>query len=251
MINRITNYLRTAWIFCISLAIFARPVFFSIFRLPFVKLEERRACADGFIKEFSERITQVVKIHHKVTYQTPFEWRDDTRYMILSNHNSLYDIPLIYLALPHSIRMVSKKELRRIPFFGTAMINAEFIFIDRQHIAQAVIDLETARHKLETGIKLWMAPEGTRSRTGKLLPFKKGPFILALQTNAVIIPVGIKGAKEVLPPKTFRFNLNQNVEIVIGAPIDTREYTMETKELLIERVRHTIATLADEALETR
>lgn len=241
------NWLRSIWIYVASLSIIAYTIFLSLVVARFSK--PNRARVDRWIRDWARRITNVVKIHYSVYFESPLHWEEHRRYLILSNHASLYDIPLIYLAMPGSIRMLSKKELIQIPLFGHAMLKNEFLSIDRNNRKQAIKDLEIAKAKLQDGIRLWIAPEGTRSRKGKLLTFKKGAFILALQTNAIIIPVGIRGSNKVLPAKTLNFNLNQEVEVHIGKPIDTQHYTSETRDLLIEEVRKAIARLANVPFE--
>jgi 1-acyl-sn-glycerol-3-phosphate acyltransferase len=187
-----------------------------------------------------------VRIKKKVF--DPFNIRIEPgkRYIIMSNHRSHYDIPLMILSLPASIRMLTKKELFRIPLWGRGMAAGEFISIDRHNIEQAKHDLKKAREKMEDGIVLWIAPEGTRSRTGRMGPYKKGGFILAIEAGAQIIPVGIRGSEKVLPPKTWEFFLDQKVDIHIGKPIDTAAYTLENKDELIEAVRREIRILCGE-----
>lgn len=165
----------------------------------------------------------------------------------MSNHRSHYDIPLTILSLPASIRMLTKKELFKIPLWGRGMAAGEFICIDRNNIEQAKQDLKKAREKMEDGIVLWIAPEGTRSRTGRMGTFKKGGFILAIEAGAQIIPVGIRGSEKVLQPKTWEFFLDQKVDIHIGKPIDASAYTLENKDELIEAVRRKISILCGEA----
>jgi len=236
------NWLKSAWIYFISLGIIGYTVFLS---LVVARLRKpNRAKIDKWIRDWARRIIYAVKIDYSVHYESPINWEKNRCYLILSNHASLYDIPLIYLALPGSIRMLAKKELIQIPLFGKAMLKNEFLSIDRNNRKQAIRDLEIAKSKLEDGIRLWIAPEGTRSRTGSLLQFKKGAFMLALQTNAIIIPIGIRGSNKVLPAKTLQFNLNQHVEVHIGKPIDTSQYIFETRDALIHEVRQTIAKLA-------
>ena len=102
---------------------------------------------------------------------------------------------------------------------------------------------------MESGIVLWIAPEGTRSRTGRMGPLKKGGFIMAIESGATIIPVGIQGSETVLKPKTWEFFLRQKVAITIGSPIEASAYTMEQKDQLLEDVRESIARLCGEAEE--
>jgi len=171
------------------------------------------------------------------------------RYIIMSNHRSHYDIPLLTLTMPGSLRMLTKKELFKIPIYGPGLTAGEFISIDRSDLEQAKKDLAFAREKMESGIVLWIAPEGTRSRTGRMGPFKKGGFIMAIESGATIIPVGIQGSETVLKPKTWEFFLRQKVAITIGSPIEASAYAMEQKDQLLEDVRESIARLCGEAEE--
>jgi 1-acyl-sn-glycerol-3-phosphate acyltransferase len=213
----------------------------------YVKRGYPRKDGDGLLHWWSNGLVNAVRI--KKTVFDPFNIRikPGKRYIIMSNHRSHYDIPLMILSLPASIRMLTKKELFRIPLWGRGMAAGEFISIDRHNIQQAKHDLKKAREKMEDGIVLWIAPEGTRSRTGRMGPYKKGGFILAIEAGAKIIPVGIRGSEKVLPPKTWEFFLDQKVDVHIGKPIDASAYTLEHKDELIEAVRREISILCDKA----
>jgi 1-acyl-sn-glycerol-3-phosphate acyltransferase len=175
---------------------------------------------------------------HKVTLQA------GRPYIIMSNHRSHYDIPLIFVSLPGSIRMLTKKELFRTPIWGRALKAAEFLSIDRHNHQQALKDMEEAKEKMQDGIVLWVAPEGTRTRTGNLLPFKKGGFVLAIQMGATIIPVGISGSEKILKPDTSDIYYDQMVRIHIGEPIDASVYTLEQRDQLMQDVNKAISELA-------
>jgi 1-acyl-sn-glycerol-3-phosphate acyltransferase len=166
-------------------------------------------------------------------------------HILMSNHQSHYDIPLIMHALPGDIRFMAKRELLRVPVWGRASWVGECIFVDRKNHEQALKDMAVAKRKMEDGLILWIAPEGTRSRSGKLNPFKKGGFMMALQTSAIIIPIGIRGTERVLPADTWRTRLGEHVEVHIGKPIDTAGYTIEDRDALMERVREEIRVLGD------
>jgi len=160
---------------------------------------------------------------------------------LMSNHNSLYDIPLIFKAFPqHDIRMIAKKELFSVPILGRAMQASEFLSIDRNDSKQAMQDLEKVRAKLDDGIVPWIAPEGTRSRDGQLGVFKKGGFMLAIQTQALIVPLTIRGADNILPAKTFKLSTGKTVHIFIGKPIDASQYDIKTRMNLLTAVRQQI-----------
>ena len=187
---------------------------------------------------WAKKLLTYLQVHYKVINPHNVTLKQGATYIIMSNHCSLYDIPLIIVAFPNkSIRMMSKKELFRVPVWGSAMRAAEILSIDRKNSRQAVKDLKIAQKKMKSGIIPWIAPEGTRSRDGKLQEFKKGGFLIAKQTGATIIPVCINGSGQILPPKSTRFGLNQRVEIYIGKPVDVKEYVGEKRNKLIPDVR--------------
>lgn len=171
------------------------------------------------------------------------DFNDGRRYIIMSTHASHYDIPVSFVSLPGSIRMLAKKELFKIPLLGQAMAAAEFPSIDRSNRQNAVRDLDRARAMMESGIVLWAAPEGTRSPDGNLLPFKKGCFHLALDTEAVIVPVAIRGIHRVLPARSMQINLGQPVDVRVGTPIDTAGKSKEDLAGVMEEVRQRLEEL--------
>jgi len=153
--------------------------------------------------------------------------------IIICNHSSLYDIPISFLVFPnHPIRMLAKKELSKIPLMEKAIKASESRIIDRHNKKQIISDLKAIRTLINSGIIMWIAPEGTRSADGKLAPFKKGAFISAIQAKATIIPIGICGAHNILQANTFSFKMNQAVEVRVGDPIDASKYTTKDKEAL-------------------
>lgn len=203
-----------------------------------------REWVDKTIQKWANSILNLAGVTCKVINPFQVDPEPGKAYILMCNHSSLYDIPISFKSFPnHSIRMLAKKELSRMPFMGKGMVAAEFPFIDRKNRTQALKDLEYAQELMQSGIIIWVAPEGTRSKNGKLAPFKKGAFITAIQAHATIIPMGIRGAFDILPARTFQLNLNQTAEIHIGKPIDASEYTMENKEQLIEKVHQSIQAL--------
>lgn len=203
-----------------------------------------RPWVDAELQRWSDNLLNVVGVHYKIINANGTKPEKGKATIIMCNHSSLYDIPLSLKAFPgYSIRMLAKKELSQIPLFGKAMAAAEFPFIDRKNRYQAFQALKQVRLSLESGIIMWIAPEGTRSKTGILGTFKKGGFITAIEAKANIIPIGIQNACAILPAGTTSLNLNQEVEIHIGPAIDAAEYTLENKEKLIEKVRQTMEVL--------
>lgn len=209
----------------------------------------RRLHVDSYTRRWSALLLRLVRMNLQVDGAMP-DFNDGRRYIILCSHSSHYDIPATFVAMPGSIRMLAKKELFRIPFLGRAMAAAEFPSLDRHNREQALKDLARARGMMESGIVLWAAPEGTRSADGKLLPFKKGCFHLALDTGAVIVPVAISGIHQVLPARTWRFNLGQPVQLRIGMPLDASTYSAERLDALMADTRSRMQALLDSAPAT-
>jgi 1-acyl-sn-glycerol-3-phosphate acyltransferase len=156
-------------------------------------------------------------------------------YVIMSNHRSQYDILAVVEALHDlQLRWVAKKELTHVPVFGWALRRAGHIIVDRRDTAQAVATLRAARAQMAEGISVVIFPEGTRSRPGQqLLPFKKGGFMLALETGFPIVPVVVRGSGEVLPRGAWRPAAG-DLEVVVGAPIAVAGLD---REALMARVR--------------
>jgi len=131
------------------------------------------------------------------------EYMDRKRsYVVVSNHQSMYDIFVLYGWLRLDMKWVMKKELRKIPGIGIGCEKAGHIFIDRKNPKAARKSLEDALKRLGDGIGILFFPEGTRSTSGRLLPFKKGAFRAAIEQQVPILPVTIVGTREILPNHT-------------------------------------------------
>jgi 1-acyl-sn-glycerol-3-phosphate acyltransferase len=239
--------LHQLWIMIMSIYVTLKITLMVLYRVSFTGGYPRSWGDEKLLRWWAGKLLEFIRIHYTVSDPNHTAIEPGKRYIIMSNHRSLYDIPLIIMSLPGSIRMLTKKELFKVPLWGRGMAAGEFISIDRHNIEQAKIDLAKARAKMESGIVLWIAPEGTRSRTGRMGPFKKGGFIMAIESGATIIPVGIQGSQTVLPAKTWDFYLDQKVQVYIGAPIEASRYTLEQKDQLLAEVRSAIAKLCGEA----
>lgn len=181
-----------------------------------------------------------------------------TTYVIMSNHQSHYDVAVIFYVLGSTIRMVAKRELFELPVFGRAMRVAGFaggfgnqalvpeMRVDRQNRKRAIASLDDARQKLQSGVPMWIAPEGTRSPTGELLPFKKGGFVLSLETGAPILPVSIRGTRDVLRANAIRSRRGVEVYVTIHPPVDPKRFAdlpaREARAALEGEVRRAIAS---------
>jgi 1-acyl-sn-glycerol-3-phosphate acyltransferase len=144
-------------------------------------------------------------------------------YVVMTNHQSLLDIPAVVATWPGRIRMVSKQELAQVPVWGPAMRALGIVFVDRGDRAQSIRALETAKAQLAAGTSIWMAPEGTRSRDGTLGPLKKGGFHVARALGVPIAPAWIEGTARIVSPQSFAVQKGGRVIVTYGAPIATAD----------------------------
>lgn len=234
--------LRTLRIIILSIYVTLKISVITLFEV--MRNRYRREVGDDRLRWWSQKLLELAQADCQVVNPHQFEFEAGKPYIVMCNHSSLYDIPLTFLGLSGSIRMLAKKELFKVPVWGKAMTAGEFISIDRQNRQKAFQDLEVAKKKMESGIILWVAPEGTRSPTGDLLPFKKGGFRLALQMGATILPIGIRGARLIHGKGSWDVNPGKTVEIHIGNPIDTTQFKPTDYPELMELVETQIRELA-------
>jgi 1-acyl-sn-glycerol-3-phosphate acyltransferase len=163
---------------------------------------------------------------------------DSTRqYIFIANHQSYLDIPALVQALPtFQLRWIAKKEILWVPLFGWVLWTTKHIIVDRSNLSKAMISLRMARERIEKGISVVVFPEGTRSRNGKLLPFKRGGFLLAIKTQTPIVPVTINGSGTILPREDWRVRSGE-IEIVVSDPVPIDQVRAENLKPLLTRVR--------------
>jgi len=157
-------------------------------------------------------------------------------YIYMSNHQSNFDIPVLLACLPVQFRWLAKAELFKIPLFGRSMRAAGYVKIDRFNRESAFESINEAAAKMQNGVSVMIFPEGTRSRDGKIRAFKKGGFVMAVDSGAPIVPVILQGTWPIMDKSSLRINAG-NVALHIEKPIDTSGYTRKTKTDLMESVR--------------
>lgn len=157
----------------------------------------------------------------------------------IANHVSWFDIPSMIEVLPH-YGFVAKRELEKIPIFGAAARGVGVIYIDRENRKAAFGAYEEAARKIQQGNAVLVYPEGTRGSTYSLRPFKKGPFVLAIASQAPIVPVVVHGTIEVNPRDEFRAGPG-TVHVHLLEPIPTEGLTYADREALADRVRERMA----------
>jgi 1-acyl-sn-glycerol-3-phosphate acyltransferase len=175
---------------------------------------------------------------------TGLERLDRSRqYVFMSNHRSAADIVAIGCALwDFQLRFVAKKELQRIPVFGWGLWALKNIIIDRSNHVQAVRSYAVAGQRIRRGISVVVFPEGTRGEGEELLPFKKGGFVLAIETDTPIAPLAVVGTSAVMPKNSLRVESGV-VEVRIGEPIDVSGVPLKEKDRLVQGVRDSITGL--------
>ena len=160
--------------------------------------------------------------------------------IFMGNHQSQLDPPYLLGAIPVHAVYIAKRELKWVPFIGWAAAAAGAIFIDRSNRERAVASLHEAAMKIRGGRNVVIFPEGTRTRTGALLPFKKGGFNLALDAGVPIVPFAIQGGFRILPKGAKRVRPGL-YEVRFGAPVDTAAFP--EREALMAEVRARIESL--------
>jgi len=144
----------------------------------------------------------------------------EEHYVFVSNHASMFDIPAAFAVLPKDVNIVFKKELSRIPVWGWALRYGHFIMIDRANARDAMQSLERAAATIRAGASVLLFAEGTRTRDGRLQPFKRGAFSLALKAGRPVVPVTINNTFHILPKGSIRIKPT-DIRVFVGEPIQT------------------------------
>ncbi len=159
----------------------------------------------------------------------------DKEYIIISNHLSYLDIPVLMVSMPKNIRFIYKKSLTRIPIFGWSLFLGGYIPIDRSNARNAIESLKKAAKRLKEGVSIAIFPEGTRSKTGITGEFKKGIFMLAEFAETEIIPVTIIGTNRILQKDSLKINPG-HVEVIINEPLEfkrDKEFLNEVRNKIV------------------
>jgi 1-acyl-sn-glycerol-3-phosphate acyltransferase len=160
--------------------------------------------------------------------------------LFAANHTSNADGPAIVGAIPRRIAILGKKSLFAIPIVGTAFRMAHFVPVDRHNRGQAAASIEVAAEKMKNGVSFLIYPEGTRSPDGRLLPFRRGAFVLAIKAGVPVVPVACSGAHRVIPKKSYRITPGE-VVVRFCPAVDSAQYSIARRNELAERVHAAIA----------
>ncbi len=162
--------------------------------------------------------------------------------VFMSNHESLVDIPLLFVGIRQEVRFLAKRSLFYVPFLGWSMWLAGFVPVDRERKEKAVDVFETLEQRVRKGHSILVFPEGTRSRTGDLQPFRKSGFLLAMRTGLPIVPVAVSGARRVVGADSLWIRRSP-ATLRMGDPIPTKGVPLSERTALMEGVRREILRL--------
>lgn len=169
-------------------------------------------------------------------------------YVMMSNHQSVFDVAAIVTSWPGSFRFVAKRELTWIPFFGWALAIGGHVIIDRGRRERAVKSLERAARQVRDGTNVIIFPEGTRSPSGRLGELKSGGFHLAIQAQVPVLPISVSGSRRITPKNSLRIERG-SILIRYGTPIPTQGLGVDDRQQLKDRVREAIEAGFDPRLQ--
>ncbi len=211
------------WLIFLPLAIVA-TLLFSTLTVIFATLVNPEWASAVFAVTWGKTIAYLTPVSVKVEGKENANRKQS--YVLVSNHQSIYDIFLIYGWLELDLKWVMKKELRKIPGIGIGCEKAGHIFIDRRDPKQARTAIREALERVGEGVGILFFPEGTRSLDGRLLPFKRGAFRLAVEQDLPILPVTLIGTRDVLPSHSLRL-FPGPIKMVIHPAIDPAGKSVE------------------------
>jgi 1-acyl-sn-glycerol-3-phosphate acyltransferase len=161
-------------------------------------------------------------------------------YIFMANHQGYYDVFVLMGHLPFQFKWLAKKEIFSIPLLGWAMSAGGYISVDREGTRETVKAMNDAAEKIREGMSVMIFPEGSRTPDGSIQPFKKGGFTLAVKSKVPIVPIAITGSREIMAKDSMTISPGE-IRVRIGRPIDTRDYSLKERNLLMEKVNDAIS----------
>lgn len=196
----------------------------------------------AYVQEWSVGLRERAGIQVRSFGVEAVDW--SRTYVIMANHGSYLDVLALYSTLPRIVGFVAKKELYRIPFFAGVMDAVGCVPIDRGKHREAVDALREAAEAVRAGTTIAIFPEGTRSKGDRIQPLKKGPFHLVQMAQVPVLPIGIRGAAELMPRENRSMHAGL-IEVHVGAPVPPpRPNDPRARTALMAEVRAQLARLA-------
>ena len=192
------------------------------------------------VRAWAKSILKCSFIKYKVSGEENL--KSGSHYFFAANHESEFDIPLVFAGIKHQTVIISKIELKNIPFLGWAMRAAGHIFVDRKNHSRALESMKKAKESMsENPRSVIIFPEGTRSKDGQILPFKKGGLVLAMNLDMDVVPMGIVGTRNLVKNKSiFR---DSTLHLRIGKPVKTSLFSYEDRNFLASKIRDEVVRL--------
>jgi 1-acyl-sn-glycerol-3-phosphate acyltransferase len=170
-------------------------------------------------------------------------------FVVAANHESFCDIVVLLACLPFQVRFLAKRSIFRVPVLGWSIAAAGFVPVDRGDPSRGAATLDAALKRLRGGRSVVVFPEETRTRTGELLPFKKGAALLALRSGLPLLPVGLAGTRRILPHGSLVMSPGTAI-VCVGEPIGVSGSGAKQRREVTERLRERIQRLREEAVST-
>jgi 1-acyl-sn-glycerol-3-phosphate acyltransferase len=230
----IFNTIRVAWLFmwaCIATMILAIPVIAAGL------LSRTGNLAFSLTKIWAYTMLAVSLVRTEIKNKARII--KGQSYVIISNHQSLYDILALVTTLGIQFRWFIKKEILKVPIFGYGLYAARNIYLDRTDTARAIESINKGMDRLPRGAGVMVFAEGTRSADGRIQEFKKGGFMAAIVRQLPILPVTINGSRRVLPKGSLVVKPGK-IQVVVADPIETTGYTADTVQELMDKTRKVI-----------
>jgi 1-acyl-sn-glycerol-3-phosphate acyltransferase len=190
---------------------------------------------------FAKQLDRILLFIAGLTYEvTGLEKLSPNRgYVYVGNHRSFVDVGVVYIVFPGKLSFLAKKELYKIPLISFALRTLGVIEVDRSNSEAAALSIERAVDELKSGSSIIIFPEGTRSRSKGMLPFKKGGFVLAIKAQVPIVPFTLLGTDKLIKPDSI-FLYPGHVKMIIHDPIETTGMDLEDRNELLERTQKVI-----------
>lgn len=232
--------IRTFWVFFVG---FFSTIYHAgsvVLRVHFWRRNLHCAC-DRAARNWAKNILWAAGIRVEMEGVENLQTREPQ--IVISNHQSWFDVFALAAHLPVRYRFVAKKELGEIPIFGKAWKSCGHVSVDRGNREAAIESLDQAwREVHEEKLTMVLFPEGTRSPDGRLKQFKKGAFVLAVQGQVPLVPVAIVGSREIMPKGSLKVGKG-SITLRIGAPIPTEGSTIRDRNRLLQESWEAIAAL--------
>lgn len=233
-------------LFKVTLVVLLEFIYLTLFKARKIKKmssDKAPFAARKELKKLSEKMLKAAKIDLEVVYLDEAAYKKmklEDGIVVVANHASNLDIPVIVTGLSIPVGFVAKKEMENWPFYSMWMKMSNCIFLDRSNPREGIKSIRKAVNIVKQGYPTVIFPEGERTLTGEVGSFKKGSFKLATETNGIILPLTIDGTFFVQSRKNILIKPNKKVRLTVGKPIDLRKINQENSRNLSEIVRKLI-----------